>query len=154
MLNSFLNHKGVIQMDISSVAAQVTLFLMPFAPYLVSGGIEVAKGAAGKVGEIAVEKGWEQARKIWGKIKDKPNIQEAMDNLVQMPSDLDAQAVFRFQVKKTLADDKELLVFVNDILSQMSRSGNFIEVYGDRSVGIGGDAYNNTIITGDDNKIN
>jgi hypothetical protein len=135
-------------MDIQTLAAQ----LAPLLPYLLKDGIELAKSAAGELGKKLSADAWDGlkalAAKIRHKAEAKPALQEALTDAQTAPADPDAQAALRLQLKKLLTEDPDLLNEVARLLAivQTDASQN-------RSVKIGGDAKNNTIITGDNNTI-
>lgn len=139
-------------MVVEALVIVVSQFLTPFVPYLVKGAIEMGKSAVGKVGEIAAEKGWEQAEKLWEKFSGNKNVEAAARTLEQMPKDPDAEAAFRLQIKLALMNDHNLANSIQDIMDKYS-SGNETNNAGNRAITIGGNATGNTIITGDKNKI-
>ncbi|PWH14394.1 MAG: hypothetical protein DDG60_08215, partial [Anaerolineae bacterium] len=67
-------------MDLSPL----TQFLAPLLPYLLKGGIEAAKAAAGELGKRLSADGWEGlkklAEKIGKKAESKPALAEALDD--------------------------------------------------------------------------
>jgi hypothetical protein len=140
-------------METTTLAITVAQLLAPFVPYLLKGAVEMGKSAAVKAGEIITEKGWEQAEKLWKKFAGHKNVEEAAKTLQQMPSDTDAEAAFRLQIKLAIMQDHDLAKYAEGVLQEYSR-GNEINARGNRSVTIGGDANRNTIVTGDGNKIN
>lgn len=89
-------------MDPSQLASELTKILIP---YLLAGGAEIAKGAAGKAGEKLVEQIWSKLRP---KVEAKPAAQEAVADVLKAPNDADAQAALRQQIKKILAEDEPL----------------------------------------------
>ena len=60
-----------MEIDIAKLAAETAALLAPFLPYLIKGGKLAAQAAIEKTGEIFAEKSWEQAEKVWGKLKPK-----------------------------------------------------------------------------------
>jgi hypothetical protein len=124
--------------DLSLTAAQ----LAPLLPYLLKGGIELAKSAAGELGEKLSADAWDGlkalAAKIRHKAEAKPALQEALTDAQTAPADLDAQAALRLQLKKLLTEDPDLLNEAARLLG---------------SVAISGDVSGSTIITGDRNTV-
>jgi hypothetical protein len=51
-------------MDINQIADHLVDFLLPLLPYLVKGGIEAGKSAAGKIGEKLSEDSWGKIKEI------------------------------------------------------------------------------------------
>ena len=138
--------------DINFLAQQVALFLAPFTPYLIKGRIEAAKGAAGKVGELVTEKGWDTAQSMWGKLLKHEEVKKAAEIVAKLPGDSDAQAALRLQIKLALAADEALVETLERLLAEATRNGN-LTAKGSRSVAIGGSVKDSVIITGDRNKI-
>ncbi len=137
--------------DITVLALQTTQFLTPFIPYLIKGGIEAAKSAAGKVGELSIEKGWEKAQAMWSKFVSHDEIKKTAEIVAKHPDDADAQASLRLQIKLALAADETLAATLEKLLSEPGEKRT-VTAQGNRSIAIGGNASNNIIITGDHNK--
>jgi putative NADH-flavin reductase len=135
-------------MDINQIVA----FLAPLLPYLVKGGIELGKAAAGKLGEKITEDSWEGLKKLGGKIRKKaekkPSAQEAIADLDASPKDEDAQAAVRQQLKKLLAENHELALEAGTVVGQI-----FDLSKSERSVVVGGNVEESVIITGDANRV-
>ena len=138
--------------DISILAQQAALFLAPFTPYLVKGGIEAAKGAAGKVGELTTEKGWEKAQSMWGKLTKHEELKKAAETVAKLPDDADAQAALRLQIKLAMTADATLAEALEKFLAEATGKTT-VTLKGNRSVGIGGNVKDSVIITGDRNKV-
>jgi hypothetical protein len=84
----------------------------------------------------------------------RPAAQEAARDLAAAPTDEDAQAALRVQLRKLLADDPALQQELSALLnaSGQGTTTTNVNVSGDRSVGVGRDARGGTIITGDQNR--
>ncbi len=99
-------------MDINLVAANVTAFLAPFMPYLVKAGQKVGARAAEEIGERFGTAAWQKAQALWEqlrpRVEEKPAAAEMARDLASSPEDEDAQAAFRLQLRKILAEDKAL----------------------------------------------
>jgi len=139
--------------DISALAREVTLRLIPLLPYLLKRGNKAAEETAKTVaGET-----WDQLKDIWAKlgpkIEAKPSALEAVHDAVEFPEDEDIQAVLRMQVKKLLSQDEDLAQALARLLDNMHASGHVV-TSGNRSVAIGGSITGSSIITGDANIIN
>jgi hypothetical protein len=104
-------------MDIAALALSLTTLLGPFLPYLIHAGEQVAQEAGRKFGSEA----WAAAKDLWAslapKVDAKPAAHEAAHDLAQQPDDQDAQAAFRLQLKKLLAEDES---FARKIADQMN----------------------------------
>ncbi|MCS7010735.1 MAG: hypothetical protein N2049_00365 [Anaerolineales bacterium] len=70
---------------------QITQFLAPLLPYLLKGGIELAKSAAGELGKKLSADGWEGLKKLAEKIQKK-----ASDPVVKQVGDDDVVVAARF----------------------------------------------------------
>ena len=138
--------------DISFLAQQVSLFLAPFVPYLIKGGIETGKAAAGKLGELATEKGWEKAQSIWSKLTKHEEVKKAAETVAKIPDDADAQAALRLQIKLALTADTELVLALDKLLTEATEKRT-VTAKGNRSVAVGGNVKDSVIITGDNNKV-
>ena len=132
---------------------ELLLFLTPLLPYLLKASEKATEEAGKKLGSEA----WEQAKALWGKlcpkVKAKPAAQEAIADVAANPQDEDALAALRLQLKKILGEDPALAAEVACLLEEAKAVGATVSVSGDRSIAIGGDVSNSTIITGDSNKI-
>ncbi|MEZ0395412.1 MAG: hypothetical protein ABWK53_03130 [Anaerolineales bacterium] len=141
-------------MDISQLAQ----ILAPLLPYLLKGGIELAKSAAGELGKKLSADAWEGlkalADKIRHKAKAKPALQEALTDAQSTPTDPDALAALRQQLKKLLQEDPALLAEATRLLASAPSGGKTVNASGNRSVAIGGDVSGSVIITGDKNQVN
>jgi hypothetical protein len=136
------------------LAGQVVQILTPFLPYLVKAGKGIASGAAHQM----EDKGWDLASKLWGRLEPKvdarASAREAAVDLATQPTDADAQAALRVQIKKLLVDEPDLQHELEALLKEAQGSGSTTTVTasGDRSVAIGRDVHDSTIITGDQNR--
>ena len=136
------------------LAGQLVQVLTPFLPYLVKAGESVGARAA----EQLQDQGWDLASKLWArlgsKVEGRPAAQEAARDLAAAPTDEDAQAALRVQLRKLLADDPALQQELSALLnaSGQGTTTTNVNVSGDRSVGIGRDVRGGTIITGDQNR--
>jgi len=138
--------------DISILAQQVALFLTPLVPYLIKGGIEAGKSAAGKLGELATEKGWEKAKSMWSNLTMHEEVKKAAETVAKLPDDADAQAALRLQIKLALAADAALVEKIEKILADPTENRT-VNAKGNSSVAIGGNVNGSVIVTGDHNKV-
>ncbi len=136
---------------------QIAQFLAPVLPYLLKGGIELARNAAGELGKKLSADGWEGLKRLAGKIQKKaeakPGLQEALTDAQNAPSDEDALAALRQQLKKLLQEDPDLLTEATRLLAPIQTASTTVIASGSRSVAIGGNASGNVIITGDNNQV-
>jgi hypothetical protein len=98
-----------------ALAKIVTSFLAPAVPYMLKGRDQAWGEASKKMGADA----WDLSKAIWRKLLDsfisksdgeqsKVYLLKTVTDLSNNPSDEDAQAAFRFQLKKIFKDDPEL----------------------------------------------
>jgi formylglycine-generating enzyme required for sulfatase activity/energy-coupling factor transporter ATP-binding protein EcfA2 len=88
-------------MDPSTLAAELVKILVPF---FIAGGAEIAKGAAGKVGENVVAQ-------IWEKLRPKVQDSAAVKKIVQDPAranDPRVQNALEFEIEDVLKEDTAL----------------------------------------------
>lgn len=85
----------------------------PIMPYLLKGGIEVAKGAAEELGKSLSAETWEGLEKLAEKIrqnaKAKSALQKALTEAQNSPEDKAAIKALALQLKNLLQEDAELL---------------------------------------------
>ena len=140
-------------MDIVTLANSVTTALVPLLPYLLKAG----EKAAEETGKTVAGQSWEWAKSLWTKLKPKVEAKEAAleaaHDVALAPEDQDAQATFRQQLKKLLAEDQSLAEEVSRWLDQGKAAGLTVTASGERSVAIGGNVNDSTIVTGDQNKV-
>jgi hypothetical protein len=116
-------------LDAAALAKMVTSLLVPAIPYLLKGGEQAWGEASKKIGTDT----WEWAKAIWTKLvsrsKSKPDGEEKTTEIVKAatevannPSDEDAQAALRFQIKKLLTDDPELGLEIEKALNEAKNS--------------------------------
>ena len=139
-------------MDIGALASSLTTALVPLLPYLLKAGEKAAEETGKKVADESLEWGKSLWSKLKPKVEAKPEALEAAQEIAQDPNYEDAQAAFRRQLRKLLAEDQSLAEEVSRWLEQGKAAGITVTASGDRSVAIGGDAKGSTIITGDRNK--
>lgn len=136
-------------MDIAQLVYSLATFLTPFLPYLLKAGEQVAEEAGKKFGAAA----WDNAKTLWSKLRArveaKPAAKETVRDVAQDPSNEDAQAALRFQLRKLLADDETLAGELTQWQADAQRTG-VITASGNRSSGVG-DITDSIIITGDRN---
>lgn len=140
--------------DITVLAQSVTALLAPALPFLVKAGKQVGTGALEKMGADA----WERAKAVWEKLRPrleaKPAAQEAIAEVVNSPSDEDAQASLRLQIKKLLKEDKELAAelsqaFANPPTSSTTVSQQDGGIYVGQNATFGGDVAGRDLHKGD-----
>ncbi len=106
--------------------SDLAAFLAPLMPYLLKGGIELAKSAAGELGKKLAADSWDGmkklAEKIQQKAKVKPALQEALADAQNTPTDEDTLAALRLQLKKLLQEEPELMAEATRLLENNASS--------------------------------
>jgi len=106
-------------MDIDEIAA----LLAPLLPYLVKGGIEMGKAAAGKLGEKITEESWDSLKALGKKIRrkagKKPALKEAIADSDASPVNEDNRKILRLQLKKLLEEDDALKQEAGTVVGQI-----------------------------------
>lgn len=111
------------------------------------------KEAVTKVGSRV----WDSAQTVWQKLSGssadtKTDVTKALRDVAALPGDEDTHAALRVQLKKLLLEDSALKEALSQLVTEIEQSGGVtVTASGDRSVAIGGDAKDSTIITGDRN---
>lgn len=117
-----------IMHNAAELAKMVTSFLTPAIPYLLKGGEEVGQGMLKKMGSDV----WDWTKTIWTKLlsssKSKltsketiSEIEKAATEVVDNPTDEDAQAGLRYQIKKLLTNDSELHLEISKIVGKIQK---------------------------------
>ena len=120
-------------LDVTLLAKDITTLLVPAIPFLLKGGEKAFEEASKKIGGDT----WELAKSTWEKLtsfsRSNGEVEKAAGEIVNNPSDQDAQAVLRFQVKKLLNDaPEELRQEIYNILNKTENTS------GKNSITIGG----------------
>lgn len=141
-------------MDIAALAQTVTHWVAPALPYLLNAGEHLKEEAVKTLGE----NGWGFAKTLWDKLKpkfdEKPAAAEAAQDVAAAPTEEDALAALRLQIKKLLTEDPAFLEEMQKTLETKPTAGAVqVTVSGARAVGIGGSVSGTTIITGDNQPV-
>jgi len=118
-------------LDAAALAKMVTSLLAPAIPYLLKGGEQAWGEASKKIGTDT----WEWAKATWTKLVSRSKsklggeektteIVKAATEVANNPSDEDAQAALRFQIKKLLTDDPELGLEIEKALNEAKKSSD------------------------------
>jgi hypothetical protein len=146
--------------DISTLIQTLTPWIIGAGPYLLRLGETAGEEAAKELAKDASQKlgasVWEIAQKIWNRIFDsqaeaKPDVVKAVKDVTQHPNNDLAKSGLQWQLSKLLEEDKSMADAIRQILEEARSSGVEVIAAGDRSVAIGGDVTDSTIITGDRN---
>lgn len=116
-------------LDAATLARMVTSLLAPAIPFLLKGSEQAWGEASKKIGTDT----WEWAKAIWTKLVSRSKtklggeeknteIVKAATEVADNPSDEDAQAALRFQIKKLLTDDPELGLEIEKALNEAKNS--------------------------------
>jgi len=111
--------------------ATLTAFLAPFLPALMKLGGKVLEGAATKAGETTgttlTENALNKANAVWAKlfpkVEAKESAKEAAEDVANAPTDEDAQAALRLQLKKILEADPALAEAIAQIMQEDAPDG-------------------------------
>lgn len=128
--------------------AQLSAFLAPFLPFLVTAGQSFASKAGGELGTAA----WEHAKKLWSRLK--PNVEEkeaakeAADGVAADPEDQSALGALQFQLRKIMDEDPALEQEIGRLWEE-AKAANVVISVGQRGVGIAGNVTGSVISTGD-----
>jgi hypothetical protein len=139
-------------MDSISLAQSLTGYLLPFLPFLTKAGDKVAEEAGKRLGGD----GWDKTKLLWDRLwrglKERTPAVDAVQSAAEDPSDQDAIASLRLQLRKVLEQDIELR---HDLEGHWNQIAEFHtpQNAGDRNAAIGGNASNTTIVTGDRNRL-
>lgn len=109
----------------------LTAFLAPFLPTLMKLGGKVLDVAVTKSGETAgtqlTEKALNKASAIWEKlfpkVEAKESAKEAAEDVAKAPTDEDAQAALRLQLKKILEADPALAEAIAQLMQEDAPDG-------------------------------
>jgi hypothetical protein len=132
------------------LAGQIVQLLTPFLPYL----LKVGEGLGTRTARHVEDKGWDLATRLWGRLGDRvaarPSAKEAAAELAAAPTDEDARAALRVQIRKLLVEEPALAHELEALLKDAQGSGatTTVTASGERSVAIGHDVQGGTIITG------
>ena len=147
-------------LDIAALASTLTSLLAPALPYLVKFGEHAGTEASKKISLDA----WEQAKTLWDKLRPrfekKLAAQEAANDVAGDPSNEDAQAALRQQLKKLLVEDSDFALELAKVLaSGTTTSGTVIDSSvnvqgGGVAFGSGSAVNNSGTISGRDANVN
>src|SRR5262249_35223123 len=138
-------------MDVTSLARELTPYVVMALPYLTKTGEKAAEVVTKKITEAGLEKIKVIWQRIRLKIEAKPAALEAIQDALQSPDDQDVQATLRRQLQKLLEADEALADEVAQLWAEAKTAG--INVTGDRNVAISGNVSGSTVITGDHNQV-
>ena len=137
--------------DVAAIAKLIVDIITPALPFLGKVGENIASDAAKKIGSSA----WTQALSVWSKLKSEIStnfsLEQSIQDLADNPSDSDAQAALRLQIKKVLSADNQLLQEFNSSFQHQS-TGNTVTA-SEGSIAAGGNISDNVIILGDRNRL-
>jgi hypothetical protein len=140
-------------MDVTTLAKDLAVFLTPLLPYLLKTGEKAVEETGKKLGGDA----WDRAKGLWAKLRPeveaKPAAQEAVLDAAAAPNDDDIQAALRLQLRKLLAEDAVLAGEIARLWQEAQQAGVTVIALGERSVAIGRDVTSSTIMTGDQNVV-
>lgn len=124
-------------MDLPELAQSVTSLLVPLLPYWLKAGEKAAEEAGKRLGG----KAWDKVEALWNKLRPKveakPSALEAAQDVAKTPTDADAQAALRMQLRKLLAEDKALAQEIARLMEEARTAGpvRVIVLHGPGGVG-------------------
>jgi hypothetical protein len=131
-------------MDPEELAKVVSALLAPTLPYLIRGAGQAGKTIRGEVSK--------QAQRLWAVLKPKidetPGASGAAADVADAPEDPDAQAAFRLQLRKLLAQDPAFLEELSQVWRETGAGRG-----GRRVVTVGGDVSSSVVVAGDANTL-
>lgn len=126
----------------------LTAFLAPALGFLLGVGGKLAEHASESLGDGA----WEQAKKLWSKLRGKVDADdtatEAAQRLAEAPDDEEARAALTFRLRRILAEDQELASALASDWEE-ARTQTTAIASAERSVALAGNNVGNVINTGD-----
>jgi hypothetical protein len=141
-------------MDMTQLAHDLAVFLIPLLPYLKIAGEKAAEEA----GKNLVGGSWEKAKSIWArlrpKVESKPAALEAVQDAEMKPKDERVRGALELQLEKLLGEDGALASQIAELLEEANAAGGVKQTAtGDRNVQVGGSVSGTTIVTGDQNQV-
>ena len=117
---------------------------------LAANAVAVLAPYLSKAAETVIPKAAEDLYKtVKARLSRRPAAEEALEDLKKSPSDEDAQAALRLQLKKMLAEDEAFVQELSERLENARASGVVMQVSAsNRGVAAGGDV-SGTVFTGD-----
>ena len=141
-----------MDVNIASLAHDVTVALVPVLPYLSIAGGKALEKAGEKITEGVWARGQALWNKLWPKVEHNTAALGAAKDLANMPDDNDAQAAMRLQLKKLLTEDSTFAQEIAKTFAELAPSNTTVIASGDRSVA-SQNMTDNVIITGDSNAV-
>ncbi|MBA3947875.1 MAG: NACHT domain-containing protein, partial [Herpetosiphonaceae bacterium] len=133
-------------MEVPALVAKLVALLTPALPLL----LQSDGTSTSPVLELLEPRQWQEAQALWERlgpvVAAKPELREAMGDVVASPEDEDAIPALRQQFKKLLTADPALAAALAQIIAPAASASG-------RSVTIGGDTTGSTVVTGDANQI-
>ena len=112
-------------MDVSTIMTAVVAFLAPYTPALLALAKTGAEETAKTLAKKGTEDGWDKAKKVWGKLKDKFGDDEEVELTTKLlalqPDDEDKQTQLAVLLAKHAADDPELVAVLATLLGGQER---------------------------------
>lgn len=127
-------------MELGALVASLAATLAPALPYI----LMAATGAAEKVGEKIADATLDGAKSLWNKIArvENPFLIQAAQEVAKAPSDPDATAALRLQLRKILEADPALRA---ELEKEIGRQGNLAIASGDGSIAQAGTFCNSPV---------
>ena len=151
-------------MDITTLAAGLAGFLAPLLPPLATGAARAVEKAAEELGK----EGWEQAKALWGRLRELLGADSAaVKRAAEAVGQDDAHTALREALKELLTAHPEFAPELHHLLARAEAAvrpevhgggnllvrGNAATVAGDHAVAVGGSVSGSVINTGSGNRI-
>ena len=150
----------------------IATWLAPILPYLLKGGVELAKSAAGELGKKISADAWEGLKRLAGKIQQKAKgtpAEAALQRAARAPDDARVRGMVELYLEDIFNANPDLLAEAAQLAALLQQAGTsyHAELHGDGAIAqgpgatavgpggvyIGGNAQGNIIVTGDENQV-
>ncbi|RME61280.1 hypothetical protein D6779_00355, partial [Candidatus Parcubacteria bacterium] len=113
--------------EFSMDTSQLPQFLAPILPYLLKGGVELAKSAAGELGKKLSADAWDGlkrlAEKIRQKAKAKPAAADALQRAADKPDDPRVRGMVELYLEEVLQENPDLAAEAARLLAGVASGG-------------------------------
>ena len=127
----------------TALAVSVTTFIVT----------KLSEGFLKKAGEQAYNKVEELYKTVKAKFQGDSYAEQTLQRLEQKPEDEGRKAALQGVLAEKAEEDKTFAQTLGKLVQQIEQAGGRSVIAHDRGVAIGGDASNNTIVTGDGNTV-
>ena len=142
------------QSEIIQLAENIGPIITPYLPYLIKGVKELGKGIIKKSGELLTEEGWKKAHSVWKLLfpeKDKKS-EKNKKEFIETISEKNRDEVTHELMKVLRTKSNKEIIEIFELLGGNKKKT--VLALGERSIAIGGNVNDSTIISGDTKKEN